>query len=50
MFQQSPRGLTAGMKLTASDYPCYFTALKEERTITAHDAWPDPRTQEFRHS
>ncbi|QLL29830.1 GAF domain-containing protein [Thermosynechococcus sichuanensis E542] len=50
LFQQSPQGLTAGMKLTASDYPCYFAALKEERTITAHDAWSDPRTQEFRHS
>ncbi|WP_460194422.1 GAF domain-containing protein [Thermosynechococcus sp. FA-CM-4201] len=48
LFQQSPPGFTAGMKLTASDYPRYFAALQEERTITAHDAWLDPRTQEFR--
>ncbi|HIK48324.1 MAG TPA: PAS domain S-box protein [Thermosynechococcus sp. M55_K2018_012] len=50
LFQQSPQGLTAGMTLTASDYPCYFAALQEERTTTAHEAWVDPRTQAFRQS
>lgn len=50
LFQQSAQGFTAGTTLTASDYPCYFAALQEERTITAHEAWFDPRTQEFRQS
>ncbi|URR35278.1 GAF domain-containing protein [Thermosynechococcus sp. HN-54] len=50
LFQHSPQEFTAGMRLTASDYPRYFAALQEERTITAHDAWVDPRTQEFRQS
>ncbi|MFN4279193.1 GAF domain-containing protein [Thermosynechococcus sp.] len=51
LFQQSAQAFTAaGMRLTASDYPRYFAALQEERTITAHDAWFDPRTQEFRQS
>lgn len=50
LFPASGQGLTAGMKLTASDYPRYFAALQEERTITAHEAWVDPRTQEFRQS
>ncbi|MDR7898803.1 GAF domain-containing protein [Thermosynechococcus sp. JY1334] len=48
LFQQSPQAFTVGMTLTASHYPDYFAALEQERTITAHDAWHDPRTREFR--
>lgn len=36
-----------GLELAAADYPAYFRALAEERTIVAHDARGDPRTREF---
>ncbi len=36
-----------GVELAAADYPIYFKALDEERTIVAHDAMKDPRTSEF---
>lgn len=41
--QHSP----GGVELAAADYPVYFKALDEERTIVAHDARGDPRTREF---
>jgi len=47
LFQHSAHVFTAGMTLAAADYPQYFTALQQERTITADDARSDPRTQEF---
>lgn len=36
-----------GLELSASDFPLYFDALSENRTIAAHDAHQDPRTKEF---
>lgn len=36
-----------GLELNAKDYPSYFAALEEDRTIAAHDAHTDPRTCEF---
>lgn len=36
-----------GTELAAVDYPDYFRALAEERTIVADDARGDPRTREF---
>jgi GAF domain. len=36
-----------GLRLKASDYPRYFQALEESRTIAANDARTDPRTSEF---
>ena len=39
-----------GIELAAVDYPCYFQALNEERTLAAHDAHTDPRTKEFSQS
>lgn len=36
-----------GVELAAADYPHYFRALAEERTIVADDAREDPRTREF---
>jgi PAS domain S-box-containing protein len=36
-----------GYELAAADYPIYFQALKEERTIAAQDAYTDSRTKEF---
>ncbi len=38
---------TSGVALFAKDYPGYFQALLENRTIPAHDAHSDPRTREF---
>ena len=36
-----------GVELAASDYPIYFKALDDQRTVVAHDAQGDPRTREF---
>lgn len=36
-----------GIELDAADYPAYFEALLQQRSITAHDAHVDPRTAEF---
>lgn len=38
---------SSGERLTAADYPTYFAALAESRTIAAADAATDPRTCEF---
>ncbi len=38
---------SSGTELAAVDYPIYFKALDEERTIVANDAHSDPRTSEF---
>ena len=35
------------MEISSADFPCYFEALKEERTIAAHDAQLDSRTREL---
>lgn len=39
-----------GVHLEAKDYPLYFQALEESRTINANDAHRDPRTKEFSES
>src|SRR5262249_4833514 len=36
-----------GTELYARDFPGYFRALEQERTVAAHDAHGDPRTREF---
>lgn len=36
-----------GLRLKATDYPRYFQALEESRTLAADDALTDPRTSEF---
>ncbi len=36
-----------GFELTAEEYPKYFAAVAEERTISADNAATDPRTGEF---
>ena len=36
-----------GAELAADDYPAYFRALAQERTVVANDAREDPNTSEF---
>jgi diguanylate cyclase (GGDEF)-like protein/PAS domain S-box-containing protein len=47
LFEKSQKRHSSGTELRAADYPAYFQALQEERTIAAGDAHSDPRTQEF---
>jgi GAF domain-containing protein len=47
IFLRADRAHESGVELFAKDFPGYFGALKEERTIPAHDAHTDPRTSEF---
>ena len=47
MFERSTGVHSDGQTLKAKDYPAYFKALEEGRTIAADDAFSDPRTKEF---
>ncbi len=47
LYQSTPQAFSSGLELAAADYPDYFQALQEQRTIAAHRADLDPRTHEF---
>jgi PAS domain S-box-containing protein len=47
LYEWSTSCHSQGIELAAVDYPAYFQALNQERTIAAHDAHTDPRTKEF---
>lgn len=47
LYEQSANLHTSGMVLDCADYPAYFQALEQERTIAADDARKDKRTQEL---
>ncbi|AFY62590.1 GAF domain-containing protein [Synechococcus sp. PCC 6312] len=47
LYQSSQDQFSQGLELAAADYPDYFAALQEQRTIAAHQAELDPRTHEF---
>lgn len=47
LYERSRNCHSQGMEFRAAEYPAYFQALDTERTIAAHDAESDPRTQEF---
>ncbi len=47
LFERDAARHSAGPELAAADYPAYFAALGEERSIAADHAATDPRTREF---
>jgi hypothetical protein len=47
LFERSPATHSSGIELSAKDFAPYFQALREEKTIAAHDAHTDPRTSCF---
>ena len=47
LFQSDSGEHAGGAALSAEDFPPYFAALLEERSIAAHDAHGDPRTACF---
>ena len=49
-FRRSNQQHSQGAEITAADYPDYFRALEEYRTISADDALSDIRTREFAES
>ncbi len=50
LYQRSQNCHSQGSEFWSSLYPGYFKALEQARTIAAHDAFQDARTQEFSHS
>ena len=50
LYERSARRHSQGQELAAADYPLYFRALEQDRTIAAHDARSDSRTREFQAS
>ena len=50
LFLRRERAHESGVELFRADYPSYFDALAEERSIAAHDAHTDPRTACFSES
>ncbi len=47
LFESATGTWSDGTVLRACDFPAYFKALLECRTIVANDAWTDARTNEF---
>lgn len=47
LYETSDRDHSAGEELLAGDYPFFFAAVEEDRTIAADDAHQDSRTHEF---
>ncbi|WP_198017815.1 PAS domain S-box protein [Oscillatoria acuminata] len=47
LYERSPQKHSAGIELTAIDYPMYFQTIEQERIVAADDAQEDPTTREF---
>ncbi|MBW4561394.1 MAG: PAS domain S-box protein [Mojavia pulchra JT2-VF2] len=47
LYNAKTKEHTCGLSLLKANYPAYFQALEEERSIAAHDAINDKRTQEL---
>lgn len=50
LFENGANQHSSAQKLARADYPNYFAALEEERSIAAQDAPNDPVTREFAES
>jgi two-component system sensor histidine kinase/response regulator len=50
LFERTGAKHSSGLELFARDYAPYFAALREQRTIAAHDAHSDTRTNCFSQS
>ena len=50
LYQRNSGGHQRGQILWQQQYPKYFSALEESRTLAIYDARTDPRTSEFRSS
>lgn len=50
LYHLSTKSYESGGILKAEDYPHYFNALDQSRTIAAHDAHSDSRTREFKNN
>jgi PAS domain S-box-containing protein len=50
LYERGKNAHSSGMELKAADFPAYFHAVEENRTIAADDARIDPRTREFAES
>jgi signal transduction histidine kinase len=48
LYEKNKNYFSRGWELEASDYPVYFSALKENRAIASSHASEDPRTAEFK--
>jgi len=47
LYQRTPNRHGDGLELKAADFPSYFRAIEDNRTLAADDARNDPRTCEF---
>ncbi|HPE35272.1 MAG TPA: PAS domain S-box protein [Bacteroidales bacterium] len=47
LYDSGKKQHSAGMKLETKVFPSYFSAIRKESRICAHDARNDPRTQEL---
>jgi hypothetical protein len=47
LYEAGEKKHSSGIELFAKDFEPYFVALREQRTIAAHDAHTDPRTSCF---
>ncbi len=47
LYQKSPEQHSAGIELTAVDYPVYFQTIEKERIVVADYAQEDDKTREF---
>jgi len=50
LYDSKKEAHSDGIELAVRDYPAYFAALENNRTIAAHDARRDPRTRQFTES
>jgi PAS domain S-box-containing protein len=47
LFERSPGRHSSGERLSARDYPAYFSAISHDRIVATTDAHTDPRTRDF---